>query len=244
MPLPRRVEVSVRRIINHGSNVYTLEFEIPSTYTRFRPGQFTHLTVEPYRFSEGYWPESRVFSIASPPNVDFIRVVYSVKDQGYTSKIRDVLRLGSKCWLKLPYGEFVIDSKSTPGDFIVLIAGGTGISPFIPFLLDKSNKQFERNILLFYGIRNPALMIFDRELELALANFPNLKIELFSEEQTTDKRFRIGRLSFKEIWGMIEQHGEIPEVFLSGPPGMIDSFGKKLINVGLPETCIRIDQWE
>jgi len=243
MPLPRRVEVSVRRITNHGGSVYTLEFGIPAAYTRFKPGQFTHLTIEPHNPSDGYWPESRVFSIASPPNVDFVRVVYSVKGK-YTSRIRDELRPGSKCWLKLPYGEFVIDSRSISGDFIALVAGGTGISPFIPFLLDKSGRQFKKDILLFYGIRNPALVIFDRELKLALADLPNLEIMLFSEEQTTDKRFHLGKLNFEVIWRIIEQHGGIPVFFLSGPPKMIDSFRRSLIHVGLPETCIRIDQWE
>ena len=241
MPLPRKVEVSVQRIINHGSDVYTLEFEVSAAYTRFKPGQFTHLTIEPHRPSDGYWPESRIFSIASPPNVGFVRVVYSVKGR-YTSRMRDVLRLGSKCWLKLPYGEFIIGSGSTPEDVIVLVAGGTGISPFIPFLLDESGKRFEKDVFLFYGIRNPALVIFDRELELAKS--PNLRIKLFSEEETADKRFQIGSLDFEVIWRMIERHGKNPIFFLSGPPGMIDSFKKRLINVGLSEACIRIDQWE
>lgn len=243
MPLPRKVEVLVRKIINHGGSVYTLEFEISPAYTRFRPGQFTHLTIEPYRPSDGYWPESRVFSIASPPNADFVRVVYSVKGR-YTSRIRDVLGLGSKCWLKLPYGEFIVDSELITGDVVVLVAGGTGISPFIPFLLGENCGRFEKDVFLFYGMRDPSLVIFDRELELAEANFPSLKIVLFSEKQTTDKRFQIGRLDFKMIWRVIDRHGGNPVFFLSGPPGMIDSFKKSLINIGLSEACIRIDQWE
>jgi len=44
------------------------------------------------------------------------------------------LEIGREVWIKFPYGDFIIDTFVNPGDNLVLIAGGTGISPFIPFL--------------------------------------------------------------------------------------------------------------
>ena len=34
---------------------------------RFTPGQFLHLALDPYD-ADGFWPDSRVFSIASSPD--------------------------------------------------------------------------------------------------------------------------------------------------------------------------------
>src|ERR1035438_8343115 len=92
-------------------------------------GQFLHLTVDDYDPS-GFWPESRVFSIASSPRErKRLRICYSVKGR-YTTKMEQVLKVGGEVWVKLPYGDFVIDGSNDA----VLLAGGTGISAFTAFL--------------------------------------------------------------------------------------------------------------
>jgi NAD(P)H-flavin reductase len=95
-----------------------------------KPGQFLHLTVDVYDPTGGFWPESRVFSIASAPGASEISIVYSVKGQ-YTKRMERVLAPGYEVWLKLPYGDFIVESAIEKDQDIVLIAGGTGLSPFL-----------------------------------------------------------------------------------------------------------------
>jgi ferredoxin-NADP reductase len=62
----RKIPCMVRDIADHGERVYTVVLEPSSAVPRFKPGQFLHLALDPYDGS-GFWPESRVFSIASSP---------------------------------------------------------------------------------------------------------------------------------------------------------------------------------
>ena len=62
----------------HGERVYTLALRPERPVPRFRAGQFLHLALDPYD-PTGFWPESRVFSIASPPaQRDSVRITYAV----------------------------------------------------------------------------------------------------------------------------------------------------------------------
>ncbi|MBD3420529.1 MAG: hypothetical protein GF398_10465, partial [Chitinivibrionales bacterium] len=56
------------------------------------------------------------------------------------------LEIGKDVWLKLPYGHFIIDSCVKPEQDVILIAGGTGISPFLSFLAGAiQNRKNQKN---------------------------------------------------------------------------------------------------
>src|ERR1019366_8731649 len=154
MSMLRKIRCVVGAITDHGGGVYTVDLAPASTAPSFRPGQFLHLTVDDYDPS-GFWPESRVFSIASSPRDRHrLRICYSVKGR-YTTKMEQVLKVGGEVWIKMPYGEFVINGASDA----VLLAGGTGISAFTAFqeALTPAN---QRHITLIYGARPPGLFPF------------------------------------------------------------------------------------
>ena len=66
MATPQKIRCQVQQITAHGDHVYTVDLTPERPVPRFRPGQFLHLTLDDYDPS-GFWPESRVFSIASSP---------------------------------------------------------------------------------------------------------------------------------------------------------------------------------
>ncbi len=118
MSLARKIRCAVSAISAHGGGVYTVDLQPASPLPAFRPGQFLHLTVDEYDPSS-FWPESRVFSIASAPQErSLIRICYSVKGR-YTTKMEQVLKVGGEVWIKLPFGEFFIDDAADA----VLLAG-------------------------------------------------------------------------------------------------------------------------
>ena len=95
------------------------------TVPRFTPGQFLHLALDPYD-ADGFWPDSRVFSIASSPVARTnLSITYAVKG-AFTTRMERELIVGAVVWVKLPYGEFVIDQSRDA----VLFAGGTGVTAF------------------------------------------------------------------------------------------------------------------
>src|SRR3954470_1179985 len=123
--MAQKLRCVVDRIVDHGEHVYTLALRPERPAPRFRAGQFLHLALDPYD-PTGFWPESRVFSIASPPAArDRVTMTYAVHGP-FTARMERDLVEGRQVWIKMPYGDFVIDAQ---GD-VVLLAGGTGMTAF------------------------------------------------------------------------------------------------------------------
>ena len=242
MARPVKVKALLKSIIPHGFNVFTLNFSLPKRYTKFSPGQFAHLTLDKFDPTMGYWPDSRVFSIASEPNKDELTFVYSIKGE-YTKRMERELKEGNEFWLKLPYGDFTIEQENDLNSPIILVAGGTGISPFIPYLLNKNKSNSERVVKLFYGFRNQELFIFEKKLEEACTIMPNLELNYFSEESILGRSVQLGVLNMEDIYGKTKGLTN-PIYFLSGPPEMIVNFKKTLLEKNVSKDSIRVDAWE
>src|SRR5690349_497550 len=109
--MPQKVRCTIRQVIDHGERVYTVFLKPDALAPRFRPGQFLHLALDPYTPGD-FWPESRVFSIASAPeDRDLLRITYAVKGK-FTTRMESEIQVGRQVWVKLPYGEFTISSES------------------------------------------------------------------------------------------------------------------------------------
>src|SRR6185295_5252980 len=118
--MAQKLTCVVERIVDHGERVYTLALRPERPVPRFRAGQFLHLALDPYD-PTGFWPESRVFSIASPPAArDLVRITYAVHGR-FTARMESDLAEGKEIWIKMPYGDFVIENQAD----VVLFAGGT-----------------------------------------------------------------------------------------------------------------------
>jgi NAD(P)H-flavin reductase len=251
MSMPRKIRCVVEAITDHGGRVYTVDLAPQGVVPGFKPGQFLHLTVDDYDPS-GFWPESRVFSIASSPrDRNRIRICYSVKGR-YTTRMEQTLKVGGEAWIKTPYGDFVIDETSDA----VLIAGGTGISAFTAFL-EALTPQGSQAVTLVYGARTPGLFLFQEMILAQLAAVPKLKVVFFTE--TPDEAFA-HRMSVLPraphcLTGRISLDALLrppPSVlcplssvfYLSGPPVMLNTLSADLKSRGLPPEQIRTDAWE
>jgi len=244
MANPQKLKAQVKEIVPYGRQVYKVTLTVEKKMPRFKAGQFLHLTLDDFDPTTGYWPESRVFSIASSSDDrKEVTIVYSVKGT-YTMKMEKELAEGKTVWLKAPYGEFIIPNHLNAGDKAVLIAGGTGVSPFIPFLEEG---QGEYRIDLNYGLRHKDLMIFEGELQNALGK-DNFVLNLFLEENADSLPVE-GNLCVKQgmlsIPVILESLGDTDSnvFFISGPPAMIESFKKQLTDSGISEEKIIIDEW-
>lgn len=248
MANPIKTKAKVVDVTHHGNRVYSVRMEPYSKIPRIRPGQFLHLTVDDFDPTGGFWPESRVFSIASAPGAPVLEIIYSVKGR-YTEKMETVLAVGREIWLKLPYGSFIIDSENNEGSSVVLIAGGTGISPFLPFLEQlRPENSVQKNVRLYYGVRNETLIMARPLLEFCSSN-GLLEANLFIEDdgpKSSNQQgisLRRGRLDIEYI------HSECvnlpqPTYYISGPPVMIDVFKESLAAYGVDQKRIKIDEWE
>ncbi len=147
----------------------------------FLPGQFLHLALDPYDPTSGYWPDSRVFSIASTPTDPEITIAYAVKG-AYTKRMYDELVVNKEVWIKLPYGHFSMSAETN--EEIFLVAGGTGIAPFVAFLLSEINRPTGVKLALFYGVRNSKLFLFQDIIDQAIFRLPGFQLFSFCEQDS------------------------------------------------------------
>ena len=242
MPTPIKVPAKVASIIQHTEDVKSFVMLPLSRCPTFKPGQFLHLAIDQYDPSF-QWPESRVFSIASSPGqFTEITITFSVKGK-FTRRMFDEVKNGDLVWLKFPYGSFLfIDDKAD----IILIAGGTGITPFVSFLKHSIKNKLDTNISLYYGVRSPEYLIFDSLLQECQKKLKNYKHHIFFEADSEKNEFDVvsnGRLSIETI--LIDTVGNDNAIYyLSGPQKMILNFKKQLLKSGLSENKIIIDEWE
>lgn len=214
----------------------------PEAKCRYRPGQFLHLALDAYDPSFN-WPESRVFSIANAPGSDFLEILVSQKGH-FTQRMIKGLEVEDEVWLKLPYGEF--NFENARGKDAILVAGGTGISPFIPFLEDVYCERTEvRSLALYYGIKAPEVLIYGdllQNMKLHTASFHlNLYVEkgkpsLFPECQNGLLDMERIVLETKPLPG--------PVYYISGPKAMINAFVAEAQKKSIPPSAVYYDKWE
>lgn len=230
MAVVRKIPCVVRTVTDHGERVYTVELDPSAPVPRFKPGQFLHLALDDYA-GDGFWPESRVFSIASSPREpDRLAITYAVKGP-FTTRMERDLAPGRRAWVKLPYGEFRVD----PTRDAVLFAGGTGITAFTAFLRSLEANGAPR-VLLFYGVRTPDLFVYGPLVQACARAVPSLTCHLVCEETE-------GRLRVDAAWPAIATLHD-PVFYLSGPPLMLAALTVQLRGGGVPPAVIRTDAWE
>ena len=241
MPTPLKLPAEVGEIIHHSEGVKSFILNPLKRCPNFKPGQFLQLAMDDYDPSF-HWPESRVFSIASSPTRrESLRVTFSVKGD-FTDRMYNDVKRGDTVWLKLPYGSFSLPDNGTE---IVLVAGGTGITPFVSFLEYAIDKNINTKINLYYGIRNPDYLIFEsliKECEYKLNQF---RSHIYLEQDSNKcglSGVKDGILSIETI--LNENNNPEAIFYLSGPQLMIESFREKLIHGKVKSERIIIDKWD
>ena len=238
MSTPRKLQCQVTQLIDHGEGVYTVRLKPENRIPKFKPGQFLHLALDEYDPS-GFWPESRVFSIASSPNQgDLLEITYSVVGK-FTTRMEQELEIGNFVWVKLPYGDFIINNSRD----IILYAGGTGMTAFTAYIKTLRTDNPHR-VCLFYGARNKDLLIYRSLIEKKFKESKIYYAYYYVEENISDSidHFYVGNLSIDSTWPKINKPYE-STFYLSGPPAMIQNIIEGLKVKGISNQSIKIDAW-
>lgn len=238
MPQPIKLRARIENIETHAPDVRTFVMVPERPVPRFRPGQFLHLAIDAFDPSQ-HWPDSRVFSIASPPD-DRQRLRITVSAVGAFTKRMMSLAVGDQVWVKLPYGDFVVQADS--GVPVILLAGGTGITPFVSFLAGAPPVGPVR---VLYGARRSDLLIYRDVVQRAAESSPLVSWQAFVEEHAGADE-RAGRLTVEAALDAARDTGagDAAVFYLAGPPAMLALFRSGLAAAGTPPERVRTDAWE
>jgi predicted ferric reductase len=229
MAIVKKYHSQIVKIDNPLQDIYVVEIRSLDRPYRYKPGQFLHITLDEYDPSMP-WPESRCFSMRSNDAEETIKITYAVKGK-YTIRMAQELCSGKNVYLKLPYGDLF--SRPHSYEKCVFIAGGTGIVPYCSLFTSAQFCDYI-NPRLYFGIRNRNYNIYESELHKARENNGDLEVQLSYEDEQ-------GMLDIDAIFSA---NGDNSNYYLSGPPLMIKSFRKRLLEQNVPEVNIITDDWE
>lgn len=208
-------------IENINSNYIIIKINRPPDFT-FQAGQ--HVSFKLYD-SDGEFQYN--YSIASA-NKDkfFIEFCIQIIGNGRGIKFWRSLKVGDLLYFNKPEGNFKISKLNTP---IVLIAGGSGISPMRSFLRDlfDKNTSLSTNIYLIYGCKYATSIPFKQEFTELSKNFPShFKIQFIAEEGESENVQR-GNILFA-LKNIHEILGKETSYYICGSPRMVEAVHKNL----------------
>ena len=181
VPVPYRVQ----RVRQETTDTFTLElgeFRSNGGFS-FAPGQFNML----YIYGVGEIP----ISISGDPSKTHA-IVHTTRAVGAVSKAMRKLRKGDTLGVRGPFGTpWPVDRAE--GHDVVFVAGGIGLPPLRPALYSiLSHREKYGKVVLLYGARTPADILFRAELERWRAR---LDVDVFVTVDRADEGSRPSRFS-------------------------------------------------
>lgn len=137
-------------------DTFTLELAPVENHFMFKPGQFNML----YVFGVGEIP----ISISGDPGKPKI-LVHTTRAVGAVTKAMRALKRGDVIGVRGPFGSHW-PVENMIGNDVVIVAGGIGLAPLRPALYSLlAEREKYGKIVLLYGTRSPADILYKSELE-------------------------------------------------------------------------------
>jgi NAD(P)H-flavin reductase/ferredoxin len=196
------------------------------TAADFVPGQYMEVSIPGTMIS-------RAYSMANLPNwegrLDFL--IRIKKDGAFTTWLAERARPGDRLQVRGPLGRFLLDETSARPR--CLIGGGCGFAPILSMLRHLADFQDEQpTTLIFAANQEDDLFAADIIPELE-AGLPNLTVMLSVwHPQGTWSGFT--GTAADALAAVLDQAVECPDIYVCGPPGLLESVLSVVKARGLP----------
>jgi ferredoxin-NADP reductase len=201
----------------------TLRFLLPSHQAITpRPGQF--LTFD--WMIDGK-PVKRSYTICSSPTQrNFVEITPKRMETGYVSKfLNDHAAVGLTVKARGPYGRFHFDENKHKR--IVLIAGGSGITPMVAMLRFIDDLCLNIKVTLIYCVRTERDVIFENEITAIQRRVGGFRHVIVLSQPDSEWQGWKGRLRLEILERDVEKPHE-STFFLCGPPAVME-LGRSLL---------------
>lgn len=223
----------------------TIETEDAVTFTLdtildYQPGQFItvilNINGEEYR---------RSYSLSSSP-VTEIFPAFTVKKiaKGIVSNyLVDQIQVGDNLVILPPAGRFHLNPTSVKTHNVVLVAGGSGITPLLSIAKTILHQNQESKVYLIYAVKNENSIILYQQLENLKIIYENRFVVKYHFSQPLHYTVPPSRLNtsllikiFNDVSKMFNYSES--EVYVCGPSGLMQSIFTALAILKIPKSSI------
>ncbi|MGW0357748.1 2Fe-2S iron-sulfur cluster-binding protein [Nocardia nova] len=210
----------------------------PSGY-EFKPGQYSDLHIPGT-------DEHRSFSMATTTSeADHVEFLIKKYPGGkFAGLLDDGIGVGDEIVLTGPYGSFTIkDGHVLP---MVFIGGGAGMAPLLSLLRHMSETGNRRPVHFYYGARTPEDLFYLEEilaLGSTLTDFVFVACLSESMDPQLTRSIEVEQGNVTDVVGRRETDLSRTEVYLCGPPPMVDAALELLAAGGTPNDQIFYDKF-
>jgi len=251
--------LKVAKVVSETADAKSIYFKIDSDISQnynYDAGQY--LTLKLMVDGEEL---RRAYSICTSPLENVMAVtVKRVPDGRVSNFVNDHLKEGDTVEVMPPNGKFTISIDAANKNSYYFFAGGSGITPMMSLI--KTILQTEKNSIchLFYGCRDEDNIIFEKEFEALLKEYPNnLSIRfilshpkevkakglsgMFGKKQSTWSGWS-GFMTRAKVQDFLKENtatGNNKKYAICGPSQMMDLVNNSLLELGIPSKEIMIE---
>jgi NAD(P)H-flavin reductase len=225
--VPRMFAVTRRRQDTDDTATIWLEPEGGEPFS-FAPGQFTMLQA----FGIGEVP----ISISGDPRITST-LQHTVRDVGSVSRALATANVGTRLGVRGPFG-VGWDVGSARGRDVVIVAGGIGLAPLRPAVLEISaERDAFGQVSLLYGARTPAEMLFAGEL-LSWATDRKIEVRVTVDRADETWHGRVGLVT--ALLDRVPFDPARTTALVCGPEVMMRHTATALLDRGVPAADLRL----
>ena len=207
--------------INRNSSTtvtFTLETDQPIS---FLPGQYVNLQVPGSK-------ETRSYSFSSPPDQTHQTfLIRDVPDGLMSDYMRNKAQPGDFMTFTGPYGSFYLRPVERP---VLMLAGGTGLAPFLSMLQWLTKHPTQQKIVLAYGVNTSDDLVELEQLEAlkkALPSFDYFTCIVDKASGHPKCGYVTDHLKAEDLQG-----GNV-DIYVCGPPPMVEGVRKWIDTCGV-----------
>jgi CDP-4-dehydro-6-deoxyglucose reductase len=235
--IPRKMPARVAELNHLAHDVVQLKLKVPAAERmQFLAGQYVDFILKDGR--------RRAFSLANPPHDDeFLEFhIRHVPGGFFTSYVFDEMKEKALIRIEGPLGSFFLREDSDAP--IIMVAGGTGFAPMQGMLLHANEIGLKRPIHLFWGVRAKRDLYLDEEVRSWAEQYDHIQYTPVLSEPAREDNWQ-GETGWVHD-AVVRAYPDLSayEVYMSGPPPMIDAAKQAFLARGLAENHLFSDSFE
>lgn len=203
---------------------------------RFYPGQYVDIGIPGH-------DEHRSFSMAAPlsPEGRLEFIIKRYPGGHFSGLLEGELAVGDRLDVTGPYGTFTLKTASERR--LVFAAGGAGMAPMLALLRQMAESGNEREVTFYYGARTEPDLISLAEIATLREQLPQLKFVPCLSESRPDGWNETTTGFVHDVMDRHEDALASCDIYLCGPPPMIDAALGLLSSLDVPQEQIHVDKF-